>query len=271
MLDYVRRQLAALGAAIQLLTRLPLPVQIDYRSEVLIRSTNYYPVVGLIIGGLTGAAFWLLPQLWSETICAALILIVWVALTGGLHLDGLMDTADGVLSHRSRERMLEIMKDSRSGAMGVLAGVLTLLLKFVLILECLKWDRSDVWLYWMLIPMWARWGTVFAMALWPYARKEQGMGSYYQSVGLRQTAVSGWIALLSSLLLLIGSYRWNGGDVVPLLYTGLAVIGACVLTVLLAGGWLYRKLGGQTGDTYGAMIEVSELMMLLTLVTMNGR
>ena len=132
-------------AAFQFLTRLPIPVQIDYTDRVFRRSAIFYPLVGFVIG------FFLLLAGEGLALClpampaAVLLLGFWVVLTGGLHLDGLMDTADGILSHRPREQMLEIMKDSRVGAMGVIVGVLHLLLKFSLLYTLLEywWRRRQ--------------------------------------------------------------------------------------------------------------------------------
>lgn len=108
-------------AALQFLTRLPIPVQVADDPGVFRRSTVFYPAAGLVIGGMVAGIGYGASFVFPAPVNAALLLCIWVLLTGGLHLDGLMDTADGLLSHRSRERMLEIMKDSRVGAMGVIA------------------------------------------------------------------------------------------------------------------------------------------------------
>ena len=131
-------------AALQFLTRLPLPVQLPDSDAVFRRSTVFYPAAGLLIGLLTAGSAWGFSYLFPFYINAALVLILWVFLSGGLHLDGLMDTADGLLSHRSRERMLEIMKDSRVGAMGVVAGVLSALLRVSLLAYLLGRDGAFV-------------------------------------------------------------------------------------------------------------------------------
>ncbi|MDU5948969.1 MAG: adenosylcobinamide-GDP ribazoletransferase, partial [Paenibacillus macerans] len=129
-------------AAFQFLTRFPVRAELDFTPELLRRSVRYYPLVGAAVGLSVWAAAvlsaWLLPPLPA----AVLALIVWVWVTGGLHLDGWMDTADGLLSYRPREKMLEIMKDSRVGAMGVLACVLLLMLKASLLASLLQ---GGVW------------------------------------------------------------------------------------------------------------------------------
>ncbi|WP_148091983.1 adenosylcobinamide-GDP ribazoletransferase, partial [Paenibacillus sp. 598K] len=106
---------------------------------------------------------------------AVLVLIAWAALTGGLHLDGWMDTADGVLSHRSRERMLEIMRDSRVGAMGVIAGTLLLMFKLSLLASLLALRPMSEALMWLaIIPLWSRWWMSVAVIGWPRARADGG-------------------------------------------------------------------------------------------------
>ena len=134
LVDWLRAGLAAF----QFLTRLPIPVQIDYTERVFQRSSVFYPLVGFVIGLLLLLAGEGLTQVLPTMPAAVLLLAIWVVLTGGLHLDGLMDTADGILSHRPREQMLEIMKDSRVGAMGVIVCVLHLLLKFSLLYTLLE-------------------------------------------------------------------------------------------------------------------------------------
>ena len=123
VLRFLSNQLQAAGAAFQLITRIPIPIMIPFVPQVLARSVVYYPLVGTVVGGITAAVGWFLFAYAPAMPAAVSSVILWALLSGALHLDGLMDTADGVLSHRSRDRMLEIMKDSRVGAMGVIAAV----------------------------------------------------------------------------------------------------------------------------------------------------
>jgi cobalamin 5'-phosphate synthase/cobalamin synthase len=136
-------------AAFQFLTRFPLPLKLDYTEPIFRRSVVFYPFVGVVIGlllTLVGAGL----RVWIPSFPAAVIVLsVWIAITGALHLDGLMDTADGVLSHRPREQMLEIMKDSRVGAMGVIVCVLYMLLKLSFIMELVdgSWNVAAVFFF----------------------------------------------------------------------------------------------------------------------------
>jgi len=278
MLDMVVKGLTACAAAFQFLTRLPVPVKLDYNEALFRRSVIFYPLVGAVLGLLLGLAGMLLQGClpsagWTglgSGVTAALLLLLWVGLTGALHLDGLMDTADGVLSHRPREQMLEIMKDSRVGAMGVVACVLLLLLKWTLLQQWLTLPNYSLLYLLPLALVWSRWFMVIAIACWPYARQEQsgrGMGSFFRGLGIKHILLLTLLALLLSAALI----RLSGvsGSTSAFLPGGLLIVGAAMLTAFAAGGslsmYLHRKLGGLTGDTYGAVNETLETALLLVL------
>ncbi|MFC5449551.1 adenosylcobinamide-GDP ribazoletransferase [Paenibacillus aestuarii] len=261
-------------AAFQFLTRLPVPVQIQYTAQVFRRSVVFYPLAGLAIGLLlllTGTGLrWMLPPLPA----AVLLLAVWVALTGGLHLDGLMDTADGILSHRPREQMLEIMKDSRVGAMGVIVCVLHLLLKVSLLYSLISGEQEGGWrtasICLVMIPVWSRWFMAFAIYGWPYARQESGLGSLFRGVTRSDVLLSALIAIASVLVVAwLGPERLLAG--VPVWAVALLIAGASVLLGWLIATYISRKLGGLTGDTYGALNELLEGLLLLAVVIMVNR
>ncbi|WP_010496992.1 adenosylcobinamide-GDP ribazoletransferase [Paenibacillus elgii] len=267
----------ACAAAFQFLTRLPVPVKLDYNDALFRRSVVFYPFVGLVLGLITAAAGLLLTSVLPPLPGAALLLGLWVLLTGALHLDGLMDTADGILSHRSRERMLEIMKDSRVGAMGVIAAVLLLLLKWSLLTELLPaaaaGGHGNLWLLLALVPLWSRWYMVVAIACWPYARQAgSGMGGFFRGVGAGHAAGSGLVALLLSLCVVAAGEAFGGLSLPFWHMVGIVVI---LLVVTMGAGVLmsvsiHRKLGGLTGDTYGAMNELLEAALLLVFVLIKG-
>lgn len=249
-------------AAFQLLSRIPFPLQVPFEERVLRRSVVFYPAVGLVIGLLLAAAGIGLSAVLPVSASAALLTGLWVALTGGLHLDGLMDTADGLLSHRSRERMLEIMKDSRVGAMGVMACVLQLLVKYALLCSMLEaeWPLAAGLL--IVVPVWSRWFMVASMASWPYARQGEGMGALFAGVGARHllgTSVAA--ALLSGAVLVLSSSDWKDAVVLSACAALTAGCAGLLVAVRMAG-----KLGGLTGDTYGAINELVEAALLLAAV-----
>jgi adenosylcobinamide-GDP ribazoletransferase len=254
-------------AAFQFLTRLPVPVTIPYTEETFSRSVVFYPWVGAVLGtilALVGAG---VSHLLPSFPASALLTGLWICLTGGLHLDGLMDTADGILSHRSRERMLEIMKDSRVGAMGVIACVLQLMMKTSLLYALMEFRHAAVWLLLIVIPLWSRTFMAGAIAWWPYARTEQGLGGYFRRVSRLYVLLAIGFALLISLPVLIGghsAFASTNGKLEPLLL--LSGIVACTYGFgCLIAHYLHRKLGGLTGDTYGALNEMLETLLLLAL------
>jgi adenosylcobinamide-phosphate synthase/adenosylcobinamide-GDP ribazoletransferase len=258
-----REQLHGLIAAFQFLTRIPLPVQIDYTPDVFRRSTVFFPLAGMAVSLIVAAAAAILSQMLPPFAAAAALLIVWVAATGALHLDGLMDTADGILSHRPREQMLEIMKDSRVGAFGVIVCVLYLLLKCAMLQAFMILGETVMPAF---VPVWSRWFMVAAIAYWPYARPNSGLGGLFRGVGRMQFAKATATALAASVLLAILAAFFSDSRSL-LFYVGAALFLAAPAALL--GWWaarrMNRKLGGLTGDTYGALNELIELALLVIL------
>lgn len=255
-----------LAAAFQFLSRFPVPVQVPFEERVLQRSVVFYPLAGFVIGAVLGAGVAFLPLALPPSAAAAILTAIWAYLTGGLHLDGLMDTADGVMSHRSRERMLEIMKDSHTGAMGVMACVLQLLMKYGLLYALMAsipdFGRLQAAVLLTLTPLWSRWMMTAAMCMWPYAGGSGGLGAMFRGTGSRHLAGSTVMALL---LAIPAGVRLSGG-----FGPGLTVTAAAIVWTALGGGGLAfrlsKKLGGLTGDTYGAINECTETWLLLAVV-----
>jgi adenosylcobinamide-GDP ribazoletransferase len=246
---------AKLLAAIAFYTCIPVPVStLDFQ-----KVAQLAPLVGLIIGGLLGLFDFCLGWLGMPLLTrSAIVVLTGVAITGGLHLDGAMDTADG-LAVPDPERRLAVMMDSRSGAFGVMAAIAILLLKTVALADLPEWRG-------FLLPVvagWGRWGQQVAIARYPYL-KPTGKGAFH-----RLALPSFWhttpalllLLLLSGLpLLLFLNARWLG--------LGLLSGGAIGL---LVPAWFNRKLGGQTGDTYGAVVEWTEVVLLLILALLYAR
>lgn len=269
----MKRTWHALAAAIQFLTRMPLPVEVPFTNEVLKRSTLFFPIAGMLVGLATWGSGWLLQQVLPAMPAAAITLFVMIAMTGGLHLDGLMDTADGILSHRSRERMLEIMKDSRVGAMGVIVCVAFLLLQWTLIVSLME---QGYWGLFIVLPfMGSRFVMVWAIARHPYARagsNEGGMGGLFKGVNAGHAAGSALISLCLSVLLLALERFFLPSDFVGSVPFGMLLIGVLSIMLLayligyfVAKG-IVRKLGGLTGDTYGAICEIVLTFLFVWIV-----
>lgn len=171
---------------------------------MLKRSASYYPLVGVVIGIIVWGFAALTSMVLPPLPCAILTLVVWVWLTGGLHLDGWMDAADALFSYRSRERMLEIMKDSRVGAMGVIACVLLLMLKASLLYTVLV-ERNVSGL--LLLPMvWSRWFMVHAMKRWPKARNDDGLAARFADMSGGRVGLAVFWAVLVTLSAAVGQY-----------------------------------------------------------------
>jgi adenosylcobinamide-GDP ribazoletransferase len=241
--------LKPLFLALQFLTRLPVPSPPDTPDDQTQgQSVLYYPLVGLIIGLLLCIIYWL-TQGASSLLQAALILLVWVALTGALHIDGLADLADAwVGGQGDRERTLEIMKDPSSGPLGVTAVVLLLLVKFAAIDTLVA---NDLWAALLLVPMISRAGLIAALQYIPYVRP-QGLGSV-QAANLP-------IQQSSQVLLAAGlfCFLFLGWDAL------LPLSLACACFGLLRYAFIQR-LGGITGDAAGALCELLEAIVLVSL------
>jgi len=239
-------KLSKLILAITFLTRLPIPSPQKISPDDIGKSTPYFPIVGLILGGILVGINYFCSYFWDPIITNISIVISLIILTGGLHLDGLMDTCDGVFSNKDRERTLEIMKDSRVGAMGVIAGICLISLKFAF-LNCINDDMKNQVL--LIFPMFGRLSMVFAISFYPYARTSPGLGSLFVEYSKQYYLL---IALIQVFIVAIPLLLWKFFPVIIVL--GLA-------TWLIS--WrLSKKLGGLTGDTYGAICEATETLVL---------
>jgi len=218
--------------------------------EEMTASLYFFPAVGLLIGAcLVGIAYWV-DILGLNLAGDALIIVAGIVLTGGFHWDGLMDTADGIFSGRSRERKLEIMKDSRIGAMGVLSLVTVILVKLAFLNHLSL--SVKLWLL-FLMPAVGRTLILLAISFFPYARNTPGLGTVF---GPRPGKTPFWFALL--VLMAISYYFGNWWGLCYLLVTVLAAAIFCV--------WVSNILNGQTGDTYGAVCEITETLYLVAAV-----
>jgi len=239
----------AFALALQLLTRLPVPSSsLPPRPEELGLSVLFFPAVGLLIGALLAGlhtVLWLV----DPGVLAALVLAMWVLLTGGLHLDGLADTADAWIGGQGhRDRTLAIMKDSRSGPIAIVAVVLVLLAKFAALQALLAGDARAILL---LAPVLGRIAIVLLLITTPYVRPD-GLGAPYASYLPRLSC--GLLVLLIAAAT-VAVLEWQGGALLAALGVGFV-------------GWrhgLMVRLGGTTGDTLGAACELAETITLLTL------
>jgi len=259
---------AAVMAA-QLMTKLPLPFEVPWSGAVARRSIAFYPMAGALVGAVVGVAFWAMPQALPPAPSAAFVVALWVWATGALHLDGWMDTADALGSYRSRERMLEIMKDPRVGAFGATAGTLLLLCKTTLVFSLLELAAAggpNVGAALAAVPVVARMAVPWAVVRFPYAGGSGGMGAALREARTRHAALSIAVGFVSAAALLAGFGSGDPELLLPALAAGAALA--------FAFGWaacryVVGRLGGLTGDTYGAVIEGTELLLLVALVALG--
>jgi len=229
---------------IQFLTRIPLPFNLNVTEEDFTEGVIYFPVVGALIGVLMMFVLKLTESFVSGLVLSVLLVTFQIFLTGGLHLDGLADSFDGLYSNRSKERVLEIMKDSRVGSNGALALIILILMKVALFSEIIySYHRVAIII---LTPAFARYTVIVASRISDYAR-EKGMGNFFIGKTKNDHLVMGTIFVLMMSL-------FNP--------TNLIALGAATVFAVLYSFHVKKKIGGMTGDTLGAMIEMSELVIL---------
>ncbi|HET8910258.1 MAG TPA: adenosylcobinamide-GDP ribazoletransferase [Ktedonobacteraceae bacterium] len=254
---WLLEQYRELFAAVRFLSVLPLPGEArlfrsDETNPRLVLGSGYFSFVGIVLALLLLILVYLLGPLLPPLALAAVLVVAASLLTGGLHLDGLMDTCDGVFGGRSPEQRLEIMRDSRVGSFGVLGGVSVLLLKFAFFASL---DRQTLGIGLLSIWPTARWVLVLVMRMFPPARRT-GLGATF-----RQTV--SWPRLLCCGLLALLVAGFSGH------LPGLLIWAVMTLAALAIAWGLTRKLGGLTGDTYGAIAEVVEVLGLFTLLLLR--
>lgn len=239
----------ALLTALRFLTIIPVSWQAEKDGRLFPLSIYYFPIVGLLIG-CGGVAVALAADLFLPTAVAAFVVQFYLsAISGFLHLDGLADSGDGLLSARPREQSLAIMKDSRTGAMGVVVLVLVLIGKYAALSTL---PRDMLLAAALCMPLAGRCAIVVTMACQPYARPEGGIGGLFYSARSRYAALLGLGLLLA----------------VTLLYTtgiALMVLMLLLVTVFWFSAFCKKRLGGVTGDTLGAVCEITELSVAIGL------
>lgn len=239
--------LAPLGEAIRFLTLLPVPGMPPMTEQSIARSIPFFPLVGTLLGMLLALVGAFSGLFWGDAARAVLVVTTWGILTSGLHLDGLSDTFDGVMSWRSRERKLEIMKDSRIGAMGAMALVAVLGLKAAFL-----YAAGDGWFWALLLaPALGRWADVYGIVAFPVAR-EGGLGRSFQEQLTRRDSLVVTALTVALALLLAGTQ-------------GLVAMALVWLVATALARWWVHTLGGLTGDTYGALCEIGEVVALAAL------
>jgi len=231
-------------------TRLPVPY-VEYEEKLYIKGIKTIPFVGIVLGLIlylvSFLTFWMDPE-----VSAVVLLMTYIFMTGGLHLDGLADTCDGVFSGRDRERMLEIMKDSRIGSFGVLS-MLFFFIFYAVMYQFLPREAL------LILPVIGKSAPLFSASLADYARPS-GMGQLLvDNIKTPEVAVAVVLPLVLSVIMgVISSGIWAPTWAWVVIYMIAAVVAE--LSVVVLTKWLKKKLGGITGDTHGMVCEVSQMV-----------
>lgn len=242
----LRRQLAGMAVALQFFTIIPPLVRRPFEPDEIGASVAYFPLPGALIGALLIGAQRLLASRTGPLLNAAILLALWVVATGALHLDGLLDTCDGLFGGYTPEKRLEIMRDHRIGAYALAGGVLLLALKFAALAE-----MPAAWQYLLVIPLVARGGLALTVVSQPYARA-QGLGATFRTQAGWLQAVVALALIVAAALLLMGA-------------KGLLLLALILAVQSLVVAFVRTKIPGLTGDTYGAIVELGELAGLLAV------
>ena len=274
--------------ALQFLTRLKIVNQTEWSVEDFGKSVVAFPYVGLIIGLILALLYGILSPFIPLVPLMLILVIAEFLITGGLHADGLMDTSDGLFSGRERDRKLEIMKDSRIGSFGVVAFVFVTLLKWQLLTAIPTAEFIPMAL--IMMPLMSRWSLVLSIRSYPYAR-EQGMGAAFANLAPKHVITYNTLStfFMPIVILLIGVILYtllygvysifsiaDVGYVVGLGVLVYATLGifqinivsmiiTCIINRIL-NHYIVKQLGGTTGDTYGFVVEVTEVLLLLIYI-----
>lgn len=256
-LDYPRPQrydpgMRALISAIKMLTVFP----IDTAGKIPFGPVGWmlfwFPAVGLLLGGIGAGVFWAAQQVFPAAVAVLLAILALTLSTGALHVDGLADSADGLFGGRTRERRLEIMRDSRIGTFGVAAVVFVLLFKWTALVGIAgAAGGRGAMAALAAMPMAGRWAILLAAWLCPYAREGEGTGRVFiENATARQFLGAAPIVLVCAW----GLLGWGG----------IVMLAAALPFGLLWTLYAKAKIGGMTGDTLGAVCELSETVFLLS-------
>jgi adenosylcobinamide-GDP ribazoletransferase len=206
--------------------------------------------VGLILGAILLSLHYGLTLILPPPVVNALLVIALVILTGAHHLDGFIDTCDGVIAGKSKKERLAIMSDSKVGAFGIVGAILLLLLKYASL------SSASILPSLLLMPTLSRWAMVGIIFTFPYA-KSSGMGlAFKQGASWQRLTISTAIALIAAVVLL----KW----------WGLVLVVALGLIAFGIASYFRSRLGGLTGDNYGAINELAEVLVLLLIILLGG-
>jgi cobalamin 5'-phosphate synthase/cobalamin synthase len=246
-----------LPLAIGFLTRLPVGGRGAASAKEVARAARWFPLVGGLLGGLSVAALWLLSRVFPPVVTAALIVALDALATGAMHFDGLADTADGFGGGRTVEDVLRIMRDHSVGTYGAVAVTLAVTLKVAAIAALIGGKFAIAAL--VLAPVLGRWAAVLLSATQAYARPPEHDGPRAVGAPVRHMGKAESIVATATAVAFAAVGRWYGAAALMLV----AAFG------MWWGGRCRRRIGGVTGDTLGAGIEISECLVLLLFTAVH--
>lgn len=239
---------------LQFFTRIPIRLRIPANTEDYGKGLVFAPLVGFVIGSILGVFSYALLFLFQKPLVAAIVIVLYIFLTGGLHLDGLGDTFDGIFSNRSKDRILEIMRDSRVGTNAVLAIVSVLLLNYAALCQV---DSTYFLRIIMLMPMAGRIGSLISSAVSTYARRGEGLGKSFIDYCGKKELIFGLIIYIVISILTFDYKMW--------IVLALPPISAYLLIKAFT-----RKIDGATGDVLGAVCELNQTIFLIFACAIIG-
>lgn len=262
-LNKFRENYRAFLSALSFLTRLPLPgflhtnidketVRDDFR-----RSIYWFPAAGIILGFLLALFDILLGFFFPPPLASGLLLALYVIMTGGLHLDGLMDSADGLLSGRAAEKIPEIMRDSTSGAFAVIAVLLYIILKFLCFWLIFSGWRAGVFIFMAVLSRVIMSFALIRLPILSNSLAEAFAGNFSAKAVIKLL----WIPVL--LIILLDYFNF-----LPLYVIFISTAISLIITLLLVNK-VVELLGGMTGDVFGLLNELNELVVLLVIIALQ--
>ena len=250
-----------LSISLGFLTVLPIPVKGELRPADMGKAMAFFPIAGAVIGGILISADVVLSSILPGAVVDFILIAVLALITGGIHLDGLADTCDGLYGGKTREDALSIMKDSRVGAIGAVGLIIIIGLKYTALLSYSQaypqaLPQGVKYAALLLMPLLSRWSMVLTACLSVYARMSGGTGKDFVETVSPLSLLTATIFASVAAGVMMG---WRGG-IVMLFVGGITLIGVI---------YFKKRLGGVTGDVLGAVNEVNEVMVLLVILIIS--
>lgn len=250
-MSLLKREVAAIRAAVMFFTRVPLVSSADHNPADLQRAAAWFPLVGWLVGAAAAGVWWAAAQVWPPMVASGLSLVATLLLTGAFHEDGFADVCDGFGGGYTKERVLAIMRDSRVGAFGAIGVVMMLGLKWQTVAALPVTVGAAVLLAGHAL---SRAAAVSLMAVLPYVREEAGKAKPLATELSGGRLVVALVCGVAPLALMPGKWAW-------------AVVGVAGVWLLLAR-WFKHRIGGYTGDCLGAAQQVCEVVFYLGVLAL---